>query len=62
MTLGTISLESVAVASSDQISSDLLGEAVILDLKQGVYHGLDATGARIWNLLQDAGRCARFAM
>jgi hypothetical protein len=53
VTLGSISLQSVAVASSDQISSDLMGEAVILDLKHGVYHGLDAVGARIWTLLQD---------
>lgn len=44
---------SIIVAAKEQISSDLGGEAVILNLKTGVYHGLDAVGARIWNLLQE---------
>jgi hypothetical protein len=44
---------SLVVAAKEQISSDLGGEAVILNLKTGVYHGLDAVGARIWNLLQE---------
>jgi hypothetical protein len=49
----TISLASVVVPAKDQVSSDLAGEAVILDLKNGVYHGLDPTGARIWSLIQE---------
>lgn len=44
---------SIVVAAKDQISSDLGKEAVILNLKTGVYHGLDPVGARIWNLLQE---------
>jgi len=32
----------------------LAGEAAILNLKNGVYYGLDAVGARIWTLIQDA--------
>lgn len=40
------------VASKEQISSKLGQDAVILNLKTGVYHGLDAVGARVWNLLQ----------
>lgn len=44
---------SIIVAAKEQISSDLGGEAIILNLKTGVYHGLDAVGARIWNLLQE---------
>ena len=47
-----ITLDSVVRPSSTQVSSDLGGEAVILDLNQSVYHGLDAVGARIWELLQ----------
>lgn len=42
------------VAAKEQISSDLGGDAVILNLKTGVYHGLDSVGARIWNLLQES--------
>ena len=40
------------VASKDQVSADLSGEAAILSLKSGVYYGLDSVGARIWTLLQ----------
>ena len=47
----TISLESVVVASPDQVSCDLDGETAILNLKSGVYYGLDPVGATIWNLL-----------
>ena len=47
-----ISPASVVVASSEQISSDLAGEVVILNLKNGSYYGLDAVGVRIWELIQ----------
>jgi hypothetical protein len=35
------------------ISSELDGEAVILDMESGKYHSLDSTGTRIWTLLED---------
>jgi Coenzyme PQQ synthesis protein D (PqqD) len=44
---------SVVVASTEQISSDLGAEAVILNLKSGVYHGLNEVGASVWNLIQE---------
>lgn len=47
-----VSGDSVVVAAENQISSDLAGEAVILDLKAGMYYGLDAVGSRIWSLIQ----------
>ncbi len=47
-----ISANAVVVAASDQISSDLAGEAVILHLGQGMYYGLDEVGARVWQLVQ----------
>jgi len=31
----------------------LSGEAVILHVTSGVYYGLDAIGARIWDLIQE---------
>jgi hypothetical protein len=40
------------VAASDQVSSELAGESVILNLKTGLYYGLNEVGARIWDLLQ----------
>jgi len=40
------------VATQDQISRDLDGEAVILNTKTGVYCSLNQVGARIWQLIQ----------
>jgi Coenzyme PQQ synthesis protein D (PqqD) len=39
------------VASKDQISCDLAGEAAILELKSGTYFGLDEVGATVWKLI-----------
>jgi hypothetical protein len=47
----TISAGSIVVASKDQISCDLDGEAAILNLKSGTYFGLDPVGATIWRLI-----------
>jgi len=49
----TISDSSVVVVARDQVSCDLAGEAAILNVKSGVYYGLDPVGARIWNLMQE---------
>jgi hypothetical protein len=48
-----LSERSIVVAAEDQVSSDLGREVAILDLKAGVYYGLDTVGARIWNLIQE---------
>ena len=48
-----VSGSSTVVAPKDQVSSDLGGEVAILDLKAGVYYGLDAVGARIWSLIEE---------
>ena len=44
----------IVVAIKDQVASDLGGETVILNLKTGIYHGLDAIGTEIWQLLQNS--------
>jgi hypothetical protein len=41
------------VLSKEQLSCDLAGEAAIVNLKNGVYYGLDPVGARIWNLIRE---------
>jgi hypothetical protein len=41
------------VASKEQASSSLDGEAVILNLNSGIYYTLNAVGASIWNLIQE---------
>ena len=43
---------SVLVASTQQVSSDLAGEAVILQLNSGEYYGLNPVGAFVWSLIQ----------
>ena len=48
-----ISISSLVVAAPDQVSSDLGEEVVILNLKNGVYYGLDEVGARVWDLIQE---------
>jgi len=46
-----VEVNSSVVATKKQIFSELVGEAVILDRKSGVYYGLNSVGASIWNLL-----------
>jgi hypothetical protein len=48
-----ITVNSIVVATKDQVSADLSGEAAILNLKSGVYFGLNAVGASIWKLIQE---------
>ena len=47
-----IPASALILASSHQVSSDLAGEAVILELNAGEYYGLNRVGAFIWNLIQ----------
>jgi hypothetical protein len=46
-----ISSTSLVKVVQEQVSTTLDDEAVILNLKDGVYYGLNPLGARIWNLL-----------
>ncbi len=47
-----ITSNSLVVAIKDQVSADLSGEAAILNLKTGIYYGLNEVGASIWKLIQ----------
>lgn len=47
-----MNLDSVVIATKEQVSADLQGEAVILNLKSGVYYGLNPIGALVWGKLQ----------
>ena len=48
----SITSDMTVVVSKVQVSCDLGGEASILNLNSSVYYGLDAVGARVWNLIQ----------
>jgi hypothetical protein len=37
----------------DQLSCDLSGKAVILNLNSGMYYGIDEIGALIWTTLEE---------
>ncbi|MEM7064667.1 MAG: PqqD family peptide modification chaperone [Cyanobacteria bacterium P01_B01_bin.77] len=47
-----ISPKAIISPMPDQISSELNGEVVILNLSSGVYYGLNDVGTRIWELIQ----------
>lgn len=48
---GNLSVQSIVRTSSDAISSRLVEEVVILNLRSGVYHGLESVGSRVWELI-----------
>jgi hypothetical protein len=50
--------DSIVVATDDQVSTSVGGDAVILGMKDGIYYGLDAVGARIWELVRTPRRVA----
>jgi hypothetical protein len=56
LSVGRISGQSIVVVSQDQVSCDLSGESAILNLKAGVYYGLNEVGTRIWKLIQEPRR------
>jgi hypothetical protein len=47
-----LSERSTVVAAKNQVSSDMGGEVAILNLKAGMYYGLDDVGVRVWTLIQ----------
>jgi hypothetical protein len=55
----TIDMDDTIVATSEQVSCDVEGEAAILNLKNGVYYGLNPIGARIWSLIQEPRQVAQ---
>lgn len=48
---GAIGADTRVVASAQQVSCELEGESVILDLAGGVYYGLDPVGTVVWEML-----------
>lgn len=47
-----ITQDSVVVASSSQVSSDLAGQTVLLSLVDAKYYGFSDVAGRIWSLVQ----------
>jgi hypothetical protein len=54
-----INLNSRVRILDDVLFQELQGEAVLLNLRTGVYLGLNQIGTRIWQLLQEDGALSR---
>ena len=49
--MAEITIESRVKLSPDVLFQELQGDAVLLDMKSGVYFGLDRVGTRMWQLM-----------
>jgi hypothetical protein len=49
----SLSLDSVAVASSELVSANLDGEVIILGFRSGSYYSLNQVGVFVWDLLKE---------
>lgn len=54
--MSALTLDTVVVASRDQVAADLASEFIILGLRDGVYYGVDGVAARLWTLVQQETR------
>jgi hypothetical protein len=48
-----LSVHSIVVATSEQVSCPLGEESAILNLKNSMYYGTNPVGTRIWTLLKE---------
>ena len=48
-----ITLQSIVVATKDQISTEIGNEAVILNLGNGVYYGLNPLAVYVWSRIRE---------
>jgi len=58
MTMSSLLASRIRI-NDDVLSQDLNGEVVLLNLKTGVYFGLDPIGSRVWELFAGNGEVAR---
>lgn len=49
-----IDLSTRVKCATEQMAADVGGELAILNLKTGVYYGLDGVGSRVWSLLKES--------
>ena len=48
----TLAMSSTVVVAAEVLSSELGTEHVLLNLRDGMYYGLEAVGSEVWTLLQ----------
>lgn len=44
--------------SDDVVHRELDGETIVLSLESGLYYGLNATGSRVWRLIEEGATTA----
>ena len=49
--MSPLSLEDSVAASDNTVFREVNGEAVLLQLDEGMYYGLDDVGTRLWQLM-----------
>lgn len=49
----SLTLDTPIVRTDDNLSSNLAGEEVVLNLVDGIYYGPNDVGTRVWALLDD---------
>ncbi len=59
--MSVMTLDSRVKVNDDVLFQELQGEAVLLNLKSGVYFGLDPVGTRIWQLFAEHELLAEIA-
>ena len=47
-----LSGRSLVKRSPDHVATDMAGETVVLDMKSGMYYGMDGVAGTIWTLLE----------
>lgn len=50
--MSSINRHSKVTVTPDQVSSEVSGEIIILQVKDGMYFGLDDVGAVVWQAIQ----------
>lgn len=48
-----VNLNTTLAPAPGHIATELAGEVVIMHMERGLYYGLDAVGARVWELIQE---------
>lgn len=50
--MAAISDTTIVIAARDVMAADFSNDVVLLNLRDGVYYGVEEVGARIWTLVQ----------
>ena len=55
----TVTMDSIVVAGNDQVTTDLDGETIGLQMANGIYFNLNPVGTSVWKLIQEPRKVRR---